>query len=237
MNENLKKYTELDKQIRKIEKELNASEARKKGSQLGLALKDAEENLNKMEKRSEELADMFAKTKNSFEAQLKLIQEYEGCVDSSKDEQELNYLQKKLADLIRNVVTIERNLAAIAKEMSDISRSFDDYRKKVPTIQKEYRYWREQFDQMRKECLPEVNSIKAQMREVEQTLDPRIVDKFKKLKEQGIYPPFVQIAENRCSGCRVEIPNGQLSTLESVGYVECENCHRVVYKAEVAAEK
>ena len=44
---------------------------------------------------------------------------------------------------------------------------------------------------------------------------------------------FVSLSgENQCGGCRVDMPMSLVSKLSDKGYIECENCHRIIYKSE-----
>lgn len=226
-------YQELDGKLRKIDKQLNDSEDKKKGRQLNAFLKEAEDSLRKMEERSRELNQLLSNLNQSYTEKEQTISEYEKSVDKSIDLDEVNYLSKKMSDLAKSISVLDRQAHDVTKEIEDLSAKYENYRSKVPTAQKQYRECRERYDVLVKQRMPEIMQIKAELSKMEKTLNPELLEKFKRLKSQGVYPPFVPlIGNNQCGGCQMDNPTGLVSAIDSKGYIVCENCHRVIYKKE-----
>lgn len=231
MEKNLQRYLDLDKQIRRIEQELNGTEERKRTRQLNQALHDAEASLNKMEKRSREIETTIQQTQASLNEKMPWITEYAKNLEDTKDETELDYLQRKFNELKKSINDFERLLSSLQRELNDLAAAYRDYSRKVPQWQREYREWRDKFKQLQNTRMPEVQQIQSEMRELEKQIDPKLIEKYKEMKKQKIVAPFVNYSpeEGLCGGCRMAIPEGQRSKLKAQGYVECENCHRIVF--------
>ena len=71
---------------------------------------------------------------------------------------------------------------------------------------------------MRKSREPEIIEIRKKMAQAEKKISPELLEKYRKLKSQGVYPPFVSLSgENQCGGCRVDMPMSLVSKLSDKG--------------------
>ncbi len=217
MIENILQFQQLDLMLRRIEQELGATEERRRSKQL----------------HAEQLSLKLDKLKDSYAENKELIAEYAAAVDKSINLDELNYLNKKLNDLSKTVALLDRDMAALLKDMEDTAAQFEEYRQKLPKAKKQYNEAKIGFDEVRKSREPEIIEIRKKMAQAEKKIAPEILEKYRKLKSQGVYPPFVKLlGESQCGGCRVDMPMSMVSRLSEKGYIECENCHRIIYKSE-----
>ena len=231
MMDNILKYQELDARLRAIEVELSNTEERKKTRVYLQYLKESEENLKKMEGIAADLNAKYATLKKQYESNVAFVEEYSLQVDKSLDEDELNYLGKKLADLSKTIAAIEREAAEIAEEAEKIAKQFDDYKTKLPSVKKKYGEAKEKFDSVRKTREPEMIDIQRKKAALEKKIDPSLLAIYKELKTQNVLRPFVPLeGADRCGGCRVDLPKVSIATLEEKGFVRCGNCHRIIYK-------
>ena len=203
--------------------------------QLDGQIKAIETELANTEERKSDVADIVIKyntIKEQYDANSSLLNEYRQAVDHVIDEDELNYLAKKYEDLVKVIANIEKELQKASQEVVVISKAFDECRTKLPSVKKQYADAKEKFDAKRKLKEPEISAIQRQKAELEKQISHKILKRYKEIKEQNITRPFVVLEEpNRCGGCRMELPMGKLSALETEGYIVCESCHRVIYKA------
>ena len=230
-NENLLKYQEVDGQLKKLIVDINQCEESVKGKKLGLFLKDSEEKIKKMDKRAEELNSLIQKLKANYKQSVEKLVELEEGVGQAIDKDELNYVSKKLAELTKTIAGIEKELSNAVREMGDISKRYDEIRSKVPSAKAEYKKCREMFEQRKKDSEPQVSALKQQLAELEKGIDPKMLAEYQKLRGQNIYPVFVPLSGNNCGGCRMDLSIGEVGKIEAQGYVVCENCHRIIYKA------
>lgn len=229
--ENMLKYQQIDGQIKEIAKTMNASEAFIRGKKLGNYLKDAEENLKRMNKRAEELSALVQKMQNNYAQATKDFEDLEKGVEQAIDKEELNYLTKKLGDTSRSIAAIEKDIASAISEMEAISKKYDELHQKVPVARTQYKECRDKFEQLKKENEPKVNALKEQQRELEKQIDPKVFDIYQQYRNRNVFPVFVPLSPgNRCGGCMVDMSVAEKDRLGTVGYVRCENCGRLIYK-------
>lgn len=231
MLDKILEYQKLDSQIKSIETELSSTEERKRTRSLLQFLKETEEKLKKMETDVADLASKYNALTEQYYTHSSLLAEYAETVNTVIDEEELNYLRKKHEDLVRVINNIESELATLSKESIAIAKQFDDCKAKLPIAKKQYAEAKEKFDAIRKDKEPEISRIQRKKADLEKAIPEEVLKLYKELKEQNISRPFVALeAPNRCGGCRMELPIGKMSSLESKGYIRCESCHRIVYK-------
>ena len=77
------------------------------------------------------------------------------------------------------------------KDMEDTSAQFEEYRQKLPKAKKQYSEAKSSFDEVRKSREPEIIEIRKKMAQAEKKISPELLEKYRKLKSQGVYPPFV----------------------------------------------
>ena len=231
--ESMLRYQQIDGQIKSIISRLNGSDECIRGKKLGQFLKESEEKLKKMNKRAEELNASVARLKNVYAQSVKDFDEMEKGVEAAIDREELNYLTKKLSETTKSLGAIEKELNAAVREMEDITKRYDELRGKVPTAQSQYKDCRGKFEKMKKDCEPEVSRLRSQLQALEKEIPPEIMEKYQKLRGQKIYPVIVPLAGgNKCGGCQMEVSIGAKGKLDEKGFVDCENCQRLIYKPE-----
>ncbi len=231
--DNILQYQKLDADARTIELELSNTEERKKTRYCLQFLKDSEEKLKKMEQEAAELNAKYISFYELYEKNAKLIAEYTAMVDKSIDDNELNYLSKKYADLSRTISVLERDVKNIVAEAEKVNSQFIEYRAKLPSAKKQYAEAKQAFEELRKQREPEIIEIQRKKAELEKRIDSQIFDVYKELKKQNVkYPYLVELeGNNRCGGCRMEMPMEKLSNIDKKGFIKCESCHRIIYKA------
>ncbi|MEG2014359.1 MAG: C4-type zinc ribbon domain-containing protein [Clostridia bacterium] len=233
ITDEIKLYMEKDRELRIIEKEINNSADRVNGKKLGTYLKEAEEMLNKFEVRSAELADKSNVITANYNKALKTLTEYQKAYDDAQDAGELVYLQKKLKEVSDSVNSLERECKTIITEINDISVRYDEYRGKIPQVRAQYLQCKASFDVLVKAKQPTVSKIREELATLEKVIPRDIIERYKLIKQQGIYPPFVPFVDGqKCGGCGMQVPSAQASKIDEHGFITCENCRRVMYKVD-----
>jgi len=228
MTETLKEYQEIDGQIKKIIDGINRSEEAKASKRIEQFLKDAEENLKKMEQRARELSAAYVKLREKFNETAGVIGDLDDGVENAIDSGELNYISKKLNEAGKNAAIAERETLAIVREMEEMMSKYDSLRGKVPSAQKQYGEVRNVVNNMKREKEAEVTALKKQREELGKKLEPQILEIYQRLRSQNLFPPCVTLDAGRCGGCRMDIPSGVAAKLNTETHIICENCGRIV---------
>ena len=104
---------------------------------------------------------------------------------------------------------------------------------KLPQILSQYRECNNKFNEIISTSQPVVDGLRTQLNQLEKVINPEIMEIYKKIRQQNIYPVFVLLeGKSRCGGCRMDLSGSAVSRIDESGYIRCEHCGRIVYKAE-----
>lgn len=227
-------YQSLDSELNKIERELKKNEFYVKRKQWKGALAQAEEQLARLEQKTVDLRNQLSLVSQNLQQIGKIVDEYTKEMADIEDQDELNYISKKLDLQLDALVAAEKELKQILHEGDEADKSFEKISKvQLPKIAAEYNRCGVEFDKATQAQKPRVLELKKRQTELKADIDQHLFEVYKKVSQQ-IHPVFVPLQNgNRCGGCRMEMPVSQVNAkIAEKGYIICEHCGRVVYKED-----
>ena len=231
MSEKLMKYQELDGKIKKIISELNKTNEVITNKKLTNFLKDAEENLKKMETKAKDINGQMLKLGEKYSEGIKTVGELQSGVDKAIDKEELRYILKKIGDVGKSIAVVEREMLTLQKETDEILTKYDALRTQVPIAQKQYGESKIKVSELRKEKEPEIAKLKKELESMEKGIDQKTLEKYKQLKSQNIFPVYVMVTSGgKCGGCQMDFSSGTINQLTDNNFIICETCGRMVSK-------
>lgn len=229
MLEKILNYQKLDSQLNACERDLENDEAKKTVNNMIKYVKTSQNKLHSIESEAEE----------QFGAFEKLNQEYESCLKTinaliKKDTSKLDEAQvKELADTINQVNNqisiLERRISAYADIVNNLLKNFEATKNNIMVGRQKYSKSKEVYDKKVAECSPKIEKIKKELTVLEKDIEKPIMAKYKQLKQDNIFPVFVPLSLSTCGGCRMEQSSAHIQKLKEKGYIECEQCHRILY--------
>ena len=232
MIQELIQYQEIDRKLRKIEVSLANSEERKAVLERKKYLTGVEDSATMHEKKAEDLLARYQKLKSSYEALVKTVEEYTKLSETLEGEDEIEYFERKVNQVMDSLHAIEGELVAVTKEMEETGKSFAELRKNFTKAREGFKAYRAKYDALKATRAPEVEAINAELAEAAKSVDPEILEKYKRKRKDKIFPVLVPMKADSCGGCSMQIPLNQMNRLKKEGHIECENCHRVIYLEE-----
>lgn len=227
-------YQALDSELNKIERDLRKNEFYIKRKQWKAALQQAEEQLARLEQKSVDLRNQLTQTSQTLQKIGEIVDEYIKLMSDIEDQDELNYISKKLDTQLDALSQAEKEMKQILRDAEEAEKSFEKLSKvQVPRIAFEYNKCSAEFDKATQEQKPRVLELKKRQAELKKAIDPHIFDVYTKVSQQ-VHPVFVPLQNgNRCGGCRMEMPTAQVNAkIAEKGYLICEHCGRIVFKAD-----
>ena len=225
-------YQRLDSELNKIEKELRNNPYYVKRRKLKDALQQGDEQLSRLDQRTMELRNQLAQATQNLQKITAVIDEHTREIVDIEDQDELNYMSKKLDEQLALLASVENEIKQILREAEELEKSFENiYRVQIPRLLAEYNKCNAEFDNAAQQVKPRVLELKKQQAALKPKIDPVLFERYSKLAEQ-VHPVFVPLeGENRCGRCRVEMPLAQVAAkIAEKGYLTCENCGRIIYK-------
>ncbi len=231
MNDAILQYQKLDGTLLEIEKKLKANESRKLSMKLTAYKQEAEDRLIKIEAKAAELAQSLATAIANINAVQIVLDEHLKAVDDMQDIEEVKYLKKKIAIELDTLDGYEKTIKSITDDIKAQQDGYSDISAKLPKALSQLSSATDTFNKVVAEAKPQIDQLKEQKKQLEQTLEPDLLAEYKKVRAQNLYPVFVELgASNTCGGCHMNT-SVDFIEMDAKGYVKCENCNRRVYKA------
>lgn len=221
-------YQEIDARLRKLEGELRSSQNRKNAGDMQQFLKDGQAKLVKLEAIAKTISDQYDQAVllyNEFVSKLETLMKEAESV-SGEEAVALNATLAKLSQTSENldnhISTLQNKVVAINKEVENLMSNAKKARHNLEI-------YKMNFNKEKEKLEPEILKLRANLDSLKKKLKPELLAKYNSKSESKIFPVFVVALNNKCGGCRMEISAGKMSILKDKGFIECENCGRVIY--------
>ncbi len=226
------KYQSLDIELNRIERDLRKNQFYVKRKEIKAALQSGEEQLARLEHKTLDLRNQLSAATQTLQKITAVIDEHTKEIADIEDQDELNYMSKKLDEQLALLSATEKDVKQILREAEELEKSFDNVSKvQIPRLASEYNKCNVEFDKATNEVKPRVVELKKQQAELKNVIDATLFERYKKLSET-VRPVFVPLMDgSRCGGCRMEMPVAQVEAkMAGKGFLVCEHCGRIIYK-------
>lgn len=228
-------YQEIDSKLRAIEMELRGSEERKRAKAAQAFLGKVDEVAARLDKRASDLNGQYNDINNVYQQRLKEVKEFTGVADGLEEHKEVEYIVKKVEKTMNEIRRLEIELAELSKDIEATLTEFSDLKKKVKLAKDDFTENRAKYEAKKAERQPEMDKLKLELTMFEKNVDRNLLAKYKKKREEKIFPVFVPAVpglkkgEQRCGGCQMLLSLAAGDELNSKKLIECEECKRYIY--------
>lgn len=224
------KYQEFDMKYIKLENELKSSKEAQKVMAYKQAGQQSVDNLVRMNDAAGLNMESVKKSMASLEETSKQIDEIGNTDFVECDDKQLDYFAKQLEKLVQKLEDAEREISRSNRELGDISvnqkKDFEQAKKAAVA----FRAANDALNELKKTMGVEANALKEQMKAIAQETDPKLMERYLKVRANKRVPVFVPlVAPNGCGGCGMEIASDALNKLHENKIQECPNCGRLIY--------
>ena len=223
-------YQKKDSELLALEEELANSDERKKYLQTQNFLKKASEKLDQLEGKSQELASLFERLTGKYEEIAETLMDYEHIDELVAGGADISFYQRsaqQLTDSLKSLKGEVNNLISVAKETQD---EYLALKKKVLAAQKQYPDLKNAYQEYKKTRQEAAAKVSAELENIAKDIDEGVLKKYKAKRAERIFPILCEIKSDRCSKCGMELSLADKETVSEGRVVECENCHRFLYK-------
>ncbi len=233
MIENLLKYQQEDAKLREIEKKLASSEERKKALEARKYLDGAIGLVDKLDDRAGELLLAYEELKSVTEKLDEQREEFASAFEGIKDEKMANYVSKKAEELTAKIKNISAKIKKLEEEVMAIAKEYSSIKKRTDAEKESYEENAKKYNEFKSSFSDEMTAIKEELKKLEGEVDPALMDKYRKKRENKMYPIVYAMEEhgknNLCGMCQVEFSLLEVSKLKAGEIVECPSCGRLNY--------
>lgn len=222
-------YQEIDAKLRKLESELRSSSNRKNAGDMQQYLKDGQAKLVKLEALAKNVSDQYNQATalyNEFVNKLEALAKEAEKVDAAQIES----LAGTLSKLSGTAENLDSHIAALQNKIVSINKEVENLMNNAKKAKHNLEIYKMNYNKEKEKVEPEINKLKAELEVVKKRIKPELLAKYTAKSEGKVFPVFVSALNgNKCGGCRMEISAGKMSALKDKGFIECENCGRIIY--------
>lgn len=223
-------YQQKDSELLKIEQEIAGSEERKKFAQTKNYLSKASEKLDKLEGQSQAIISRLDLLNKNYEEIVETLKDFDHLDDLVEGGADLSFYQRNLTQLIDKIKGLKAEIAALTAKAKEMSDEYQSMKKKVIAAQKQYPELQKAFKDFKQSRQQQTDAITKELEKLAQEINPEVLRRYQVKRSERIFPIICEIKNDRCSKCGIELSIADKDKVAAGKVVECENCHRILYK-------
>lgn len=227
----LLKYQQEDSKLLKIEQEMAGSEERKKYAQTKSFLTKAPEKLDQLEGKAQELLSLLDRLKTKYEEIVETLKDFEHLDELVEGGADISFYKRNAQSIADSLKSLKNEISSLTVAVKDATEEYQALKKKVIAAQKQYPEYQREYQEYKKSRQAEIVAIQEELEKLSADIDPEALKKYQIKRSERIFPIICQLNGDRCSKCGMELSIAGKEIVNSGKIIECENCHRILYKA------
>ena len=228
--EKLLKYQEADSRLLKVEQKLNASDERKKYIQARNYLTKASDKLDQIEAKAQELKSSIERINVKYTELAETLKDFDNLDELVAQGNAISFYKRSaqtLSDDLRSLKSEINSLISTIKEQVD---EYQTLKKNVIAAQKEYPKLQAAFKEYRERVQVEAKTITKELDVLAKDIDEDILKKYQAKRSERVFPILCKLHSDVCPMCGTSLSIAEKENVSSGKVIECENCHRFLYK-------
>ncbi|MDE7082245.1 MAG: hypothetical protein K2O89_00890 [Clostridia bacterium] len=228
--EKLLKYQETDEKLLKLERDLGNSDERKNFVQAKSFLTKAPEKLDALEAKAVELAALVSELNKKYQEIAETLSDFDHIDEMVDGGADISFYKKNVTQISDRLKSIKSEVASLTKAVKEADEEYQQMKKKTIDMQKQYTESSEAYKKLKESLQGEALTVKKELDALQKGIEPEAMKKYEVKRSERIFP--ILCAENggRCSKCGSELSLADKEKISSGSIVECDNCHRILYK-------
>ena len=227
--QDLLEYQKVDARLREIEQSISSSDVRRKFVQAKKFMESAREKFEAQDKRAQDLKNLRDDLARRSEEIGRQIAEYADLDEMVDEGGDVSFYKKNAQTLLDRLRALKGELQKLTADILATAEEYERFKKQGVQMQKQYKEYKEKYDALKAEHAEEVKEINAKLAAIAGKLPHETLKKYQQKRKERIFPIIVPLSGDRCV-CGMDFPLAQQGKLAGGNVVECENCHRFVYK-------
>ncbi|MFQ6752084.1 MAG: hypothetical protein ACLRFL_00770 [Clostridia bacterium] len=219
----------LDRQIRMLKREVDKCPASVDFNNYKKFLQEGRTRFENLERQAAEMIKNYEKSLNKLskcrgDSDILKMRNVSGInlENAGALISDINSMVGTLSEENRHMEEMVRRAEEIVRKTAELSNKLTEAKARANAI-------KTKIEEKKQEVAPKIVEIENKIK----GLEPKVVDiekyaKYKEMKEKGIFPVYVNIEDNFCGGCKVELPLNFLEKLKDKKMLPCEHCGRII---------
>ena len=224
-------YQEIDRKLYQLERELAGSAERKKYAKLKKYMETASEKLDALDAKAEALKAELTALEEKYAVTEAALVEFDHMEELVADGgADLSFYKKKAMMHLDRMKKLKADIAALEDAVKATDKEFRELKAEVISKQAEYKAAKEEYNALKESKEGEKTAIEAELKKASAGIDTEVLVVYKTKRKEKIFPVYSQLFSGRCSCCSMEPPLAAQNKLEGGAMIECDHCHRILYK-------
>jgi len=229
MTQEIMKYQKIDGELSKLEKEYAQMPERKKAVEMQNVLKNGQGRIAVIEKNAQKATENFNKAKAYYNDLIIKIETLSKSIDENVSYEKIKELQQIKNNFYQMLDKLEKELTKINAQLTMVSNEYNSVIKSAKMAKAGLEECKVKLAESRAKYEPKIEELKKELAEQEKNVDKAMLAKYKQ-KRESRFPVMVGVVNGTCGGCRMEISASRKQEFDKNGYIECENCGRIITK-------
>ncbi|MCL2540190.1 MAG: C4-type zinc ribbon domain-containing protein [Firmicutes bacterium] len=223
-------YQKKDSELIAIERDIANSQIKKIVNKMVELVKDAQAKVLQVEKNAADLVGEFEQLEKAYNAGLTQAEKLSKVNQDCLNEDELKTLSANATALNGSLLNLEKNMEQLSHKIAAALGAFEGEKKQGMMAKQKHAEGVKAYNEFLAVKQPVIDKLNQELAGIAAKLsDKSALDKYNKLRGDRIFPVYVPIMDKSCGGCSMELPSNKIDKLKAAGYLECENCRRIIY--------
>ncbi len=228
--EKLLKYQEADSRLIKVEQKLNASEERKKYMQSRAYINKAAEKLDQMEAKAQELQNSVERLTAKYAEIAETLKDFANLDELVEQGNAISFYKRSAQSLADDLKALKGEINSLTAAIKEHVDEYNALKKNVIAVQKELPEQKAAFDKYKGGVQAEADVIIKELKELAKDIDADILKKYQAKRSERVFPILCKLNSDVCPMCGTSLSIAERESASSGKVIECENCHRFLYK-------
>lgn len=222
-------YQEIDKKLYKLERELAGSDERKEYVKVKKFLETAPEKLEALEAKAVSLKGEAGELSRRYQQTEETLKDFEHLDELVEGGADISFYKKKAQSIIEQLKKLKGDMNVLSESIKAVDGEYQKLKKQIlaiekqaPEISKKYKAAKAVVDAQREEIEKELSVIVKDIPE-------NVLTIYKTKRKEKIFPVVGELTGNRCPYCSMEPPLAARNKLTGGAFIECDNCHRIIF--------
>lgn len=225
-------YQQKDSELLKIEQEIASSEEYKRYRQAVSFMDSASKKLDQLDARSKEILNRIDSLNASYEELAETLKDFDNLDELVESGADLSFYQRNASSISERLKALKAEIAALVTNAKETNEEFQTLKKKVIETQRSSAEISQAYKDFKTAKQKSKDEVTKELEKLAEGIDAEVLHKYKSKRSERIFPIICEIVNDRCSKCGIELSIADKDKMSSgKAVVECENCHRFLYKA------
>ena len=222
-------YQEIDAKLYKLERELAGCEERKEYVKVKKFLETAPEKLDSLEVKAAALKSEAAEIAKKYAQTEETLKDFENLDELVQGGADIAFYKKKAQSIVEQLKKLKADLNTLTTNIKATDAEYQKLKKQVIAAQKQYADVSEKYKAVKASREAERKEIEAELATATKGISAELMEIYQTKRKERIFPVVGEFVGNRCPYCSMEPPLAARNKLTGGGYIECDNCHRIIF--------